>query len=253
MIDPSKMVAATDAEEHVIPDGTGIHWVRLPSGGTSSQSNGRASDWERQLLREGLMGMLRPFYSGAKKDIKFDAGHGESVVFRNDPNKGFVIETRGLAISVPGGAGGGELQIEIPVTVSATPPISRALSKMAYLALAVLDPVLAFAHHLNDVRAYLTRDDTPYRPYGECFVPGAAPGADVNFDILCEPDGAGELVGTHMMAVIRIHHVKYVIPLIGEFPAALAPSGLVWFPDPVGACTKKAQVVFQYDSIAKVV
>ncbi len=204
------------------------------------------------------MGMLRPFYAQEKKEITFPGNNGEAVTFRNNPAEGnrataqFIVEVSGIDIQVKGEEGPGEFRLELPVKVGSTAAVSRALTKMAYLALAVVNPDLAFSQGLDDVRAYLRDDDAPYRPYGECFRPRASPGAEMSFDVLCSSAGQTGLSATHLMSIIRIHHVEYLIPLFGEMPTFPSIEGVTWFEAPVEAHTSKCAVVFRYESIERI-
>lgn len=248
VIDPTQIAEAKSPVEHVIPQGTGIKWIALPRGATAASSNNRASRWEMALLRDGLMGMLRPFYSNAKKSVEFLSENGVRIVFRNDPGRGFVIETHNLEKLPEPPPGPGQIRFSLQVVQAPTAAVSRALTKIAYLALVVTEPTLAFSQSLDAVRNYLVDENAPYRPYGELFQSGAPPGASVAFRAPGSYLGNNVAGGNFLGAVISIHHVRYFLPLIGDVPAPPSRDKVTWFPESKPAGKKRVRFSMQYDS-----
>ena len=60
--------ASNGAEEHVVLQGLGIKWSKLPAGIVCKRCNNGCSYAESRLLKLGLLGALRPFYVGSKKE-----------------------------------------------------------------------------------------------------------------------------------------------------------------------------------------
>lgn len=252
LIDPATTAHPMSPKEHVVPQGTGIRWIELPRGATAETSNKRASVWELAFLRDGLLGMLRPFYVEGKKVVEFPLGEGRRIVFRNDPNRGFVIETHDLPSLVEPQPGPGQLRFHIPVLQAPTAYVSRAITKIAYLTLAVVQPKLALSASFDEVRRYLTNEDAPYRSYGEKFCPGAGPQAGVRFDADAEHVGGDEFGGDRFFAIVSIHHVDYYVPLIGDAPLQRPENGLEWFDEPKPAGMRPVTLSFNYDNAEQV-
>lgn len=249
VISPDLSAATACSDEHVIPQGTGIRWIKLPRGATADRNNARASDWERMFLRDGLMGMLRPFFVGGKKESTFTDG-GRRIVFRNDPDRGFIIETHDVETLSTPSTGPGTLHFVLPVAQAPTLAVSRALHKIAYLTLVTVNPAFAFSNAFDDIRRYLSVDEPAYRPYAERFLPGAGPGANVTFHLRgVRIEGVG-FGGDHAVATIRIHHALYVVPLVGEVPPVQMP-GLAWYLHPTGVGRKKVTLSFSYDALGE--
>jgi hypothetical protein len=152
------------------------------------------------------------------------------------------------ALSDPA-AGPGILRLVIPVTQAPTALVSRALHKIAYLTLAVIQPELAYGSSFDGVRSYLNRDDAPYRPYGERFLPGQAPGARLDFHYLGSQLDENRVGGNHLIAKVSIHHVEYVVPLLGDIPSELCANRFNWFPFPLPTGKKKITLEMAHQGI----
>jgi len=250
MIDPSLSTSHLDPEEHVIPQGVGIKWIKLPKGATAKHTNNRASSWERCLLRYGLMGALRPFFVKSKKSAAFEIGDGKRIVFSNDHLRGFQIETHGIRRLQRHGQGPGQIRFRVPLHEGPTLDVSRALNKIVYLSMCVMNPAFAFSASLSDLRRYLSDDEPTYRPYGERFVAGAAPVAGIGIDLLGSKSASGRIEGDHGIAKVRLHHVEYFVPLFPDHHVVPGPrTGIRWFPHSAPATDVVADIAFQFDSI----
>jgi len=165
----------------VILQGLGTKWIHLPARFVSDVVNQRLSKAELSFLRSGLMGSLRDFYVTKRHEKTFVDRHGRTVVFKNDPERGFTIEVHGGDPPIDL-TGADEFELELVVAEPEPLDVSRTLPKMAYLALCVAMPSLALSPTLNEARRFIhdgNRND--FRPYAERFVSGAWPGFDVCF------------------------------------------------------------------------
>ena len=212
-------LAPTDGDtnvEHVLLQGLGVRWVELPKGFVRASNNNLVSAAEQQFLRCGLMGMLRPFYVGSKKEVGFDFPDGTTVKFVNDPSRGFeihVVEPDGAPLrdlGLPDSSREAVLRLEVPVTMPDPRAASAALHKLTYLTLCLADPAVALDAALQPTRdCILGHGD--YRPFAETFLPGAPPGFEAHFGVSRRTDGG---VG-QVQAVVRLHHVRYTLGLAG--------------------------------------
>ncbi len=200
-------------EEHVILQGLGTKWVRLPSGVVDDDVNNAASESEGHLLQMGLMYALRPFYVRSKKESVFVGSNGDRVVLRNDPDEGFKIEIHSDRDLELREGGPGEITVKVPTDEPPTLSVSRALHKMAYLMFCVVRPDAIADPGLQATRDLIAKGDLgSYRPYTEAFVAGAAPGFNFRFLVLERE------AGTSVAANIRLHHMDYIVMLAGPLP-----------------------------------
>ena len=143
--------ASNGAEEHVVLQGLGIKWGKLPAGIICKHCNNGCSYAESRLLKLGLLGALRPFYVGSKKEKTFGDESTGKVILRNNPTDGFQMYFPYTKMEMAALEGGpGTLTIKVPLEEAATVHYSRALHKMAYLALATAHPDLALSEGLSD-------------------------------------------------------------------------------------------------------
>ncbi|NET88764.1 MAG: hypothetical protein F6K45_11835 [Kamptonema sp. SIO1D9] len=225
-------------EEHIILQGLGTKWIKLPPGFVCDEINNRTSGSELALLGTGLMGALRPFYLTKDKEVSFTDDCGNKIKLRNHHQRGFEIEYQGYEyINFPESSGSGEIRIRIPVQQSEPLKVSRAIHKIAYLTFCVhcaewLQFILqkSFGH----VREFI-EIGTPetYRPYSEHFIPGAPPGFDISF-IVTTTEEQGQLQIQKVWTQMRLHHMGYSFSLVGDKPPL--PKGIKnakYYPKPI--------------------
>ena len=206
-------------EEHVILQGLGPKWAALSAGFVCDNCNNGCSDSERRFLRQGLMSFFRPFYLRENKAVEFNDPSGRTVVFRNIPGEGFRIELTGLTglpDKVPQPSSG-TVSFKVPVEYPDPIHVSRALHKMALLALAVAAPEVGLSEALNDSRAFVAEpSDEIYRPFSEMFVCGAAPGFDFRY-LVSTQESSGSVRIDLIMVMMRLHHCIYGLSLVGGY------------------------------------
>jgi len=156
------------------------------------------------------------FYVSGKKEVVFRYENGDRIVFQNTPHDGFKIETHGIGLlqQLPHG-GPGTIRFRLPVEYPSTRVASRAVTKIAYLVLAVINPDIAFSDALCDVRTYLVDDHAPYCVYGELFCPQGPPRVSVSYWVTGRHIKADQCEIASIFAKILIHHVQYVVDLVG--------------------------------------
>ena len=76
------------SNEHVILQGLGTRWIKLPPGFVCDDANNGMSDAELEFLRKGLMGSLRPWYLNETNTTEFTDARGQTVRFRSEAGKG---------------------------------------------------------------------------------------------------------------------------------------------------------------------
>lgn len=222
-------------DEHVVPQGLGTRWIKLPPGLVHDEVNNDNSHGECELQRKGMLGVLRPFYISEKKCISFssdDSNH--RIVFRQCPDAGFSIELHGVGFDPDDEAHGpGHLSFSIPVEEPDPLQVSRALHKIAYLALCVRDPRFTHDARLFPVRAFITNGHRDrFRPYHECFIPDASPGFGFCYLFhMIEIENKVQLAG--LFCHFRLHHVEYTVDLYcpGASLRELSPGSLHNEPD----------------------
>ena len=240
--------ASNGAEEHVVLQGLGIKWGKLPAGIVCKRCNNGCSDAERRLLKLGLLGALRPFYVGSKKEKVFEDESTGKVILRNDPTDGFQIHFHTKMEMPASERGPGTLTIKVPLQEAATVHYSRALHKMAYLALATAHPDLALSEELSDARQFIQNGaEENYRPYCEKFVPGAPPGVNIRFVVIGIKDKDNTTVLEKVLAALRIHHCCYNLSLVGDYPEEWRTGRYLEHSMEEG--TRPAELTFRFDSI----
>jgi hypothetical protein len=245
-------VGESTRREHVIPQATGTRWIELPPGLTSDAINNWMSHDEMELQRRGMLGALMPFYANAARVVEFKQGDTK-VVLRNDPTKGFKIETHGLEpLDLPSTSVGGAFEIPIWVDEASPQSVSRALHKIAYLTLCVVHPELALSGALNIARSYIRNsDEQPYRPYAERFLPGALPGFSLGFGFEGSETKAGHFRAESILAAVKIHHVQYMFALVGGLQLPEGPN-VVAYRDPIVPRRARRMLSWGYDSAERV-
>lgn len=222
ILDPKQRAESDSPEEHVIPQGTGVRWLSLPPGAISRAANNRASAWEKAFLREGTMGLFRPFYVRGKKRYEVTDSLGRKIAFANDPTSGFQIEAHDFPNMEFPTRGSGTLEFSLWIKQPPTLLVSKALTKLAYLGLCVVMPSFALSSALDPVRNYLAEDNSAYVPYGEHVILRAPPAVGLWFRLTGKLEGK-VLYGEDLIASVRIHHMQYFVPLLGELDDATLP------------------------------
>lgn len=240
-------------EEHIILQGLGTKWIKLPPGFVADEVNQSLSACELAFQRYGMMGVLRPFYVGATKRAEFRSASGTSVTFENAPDLGFRIVLRGgceLVLDsqsdrLDNGLAEGALNLRIDAEFPPARHVSRALHKMALLAFSLHAGGMGFADDFIPCREFILRDSAPYRPFIEEFIPGAAPGFDITFHVFADEKEDGHRELREVAATIRLHHMRYVVCLAGS--SLVGQSGVVLEDAPTGK--RKVGVTFGFDRI----
>ena len=241
--------ASNGAEEHVVLQGLGIKWGKLPAGIICKHCNNGCSYAESRLLKLGLLGALRPFYVGSKKEKTFGDESTGKVILRNNPTDGFQMYFPYTKMEMAALEGGpGTLTIKVPLEEAATVHYSRALHKMAYLALATAHPDLALSEGLSDARQFIQHGaEEDYRPYCEEFVPGARPGVNIRFVVTGIKDKDDTTVFQKVLAALRIHHCCYSLSLVGDYPMEWRTGRYLGRAMEKG--TRPAELTFRFDSM----
>lgn len=241
--------ASNGAEEHVVLQGLGIKWGKLPAGIVCKCCNNGCSDAESRLLKLGLLGALRPFYVGSKKEKVFGDESTGKVILKNDPTDGFQMYFPYTKMEMPTSERGpGTLTIKVPLEEAATVHYSRALHKMAYLALATAHPNLALSEELSAVKQFIQCGaEEDYRPYCEDFVPGASPGVNIRFVVIGIKDKDNTIVLQKVLAALRIHHCCYSLSLVGDYPKEWRIGRYLGHAMEEG--TRPAELTFRFDSV----
>ncbi|MCH9685365.1 MAG: hypothetical protein K0V04_28275 [Deltaproteobacteria bacterium] len=252
---PTCLLSLAEAEndtnvEHVLLQGLGARWVKLPRGLVRASANNKASASEQQFLRTGLMGMLRPFYLGSKKEVSFDFSDGTTVTFMNHPGTGFEIgitEPAGAPLrdwGLPDQAGAGVLRLNIPVEIPEPRAPSTALHKLVYLTLCVVEPEVALDTALQPARDFILGGGD-YRPYAETFVPRAAPGFQACFYVARRVESGAV---ARVQAVVRLHHVRYTLGLVGPDLVSRLPDVV---PETLRGGKRNVSVEFDIESLQR--
>lgn len=241
------------SREHVITQGVGIRWVDLPAGVVCDLCNNGCSKAELAFQRGGLFSVLRPFYLRRKSEIVFADAAGGSLTLRNDPlGSGFTIEARALSkIALPSASGGsGYLTLTVPSRSTSAISASRALHKMAYLMLTVLEPEFAFSPLFDRVRRFISDPPgVPFMPFDESFV-SSAPGCQLRYALVGQQDG-DTTAFRDVIASVQLHHCKYGFSMCGDYPPTLALGR--YFAAPTGGGTPEPlEIVFRLDSANRV-
>jgi hypothetical protein len=236
--------------EHVLPQGLGARWVKLPKGLVLESANNNASKSEQQFLRRGLMGVFRPFYVGSKKDVSFDFADGATVTFQNHPTEGFeisIVEPKDASprdLGLPDSAGPGMLRIDLPVDMPDPRAASVALHKLAYLTLCLVEPNVALDNALQPTRDFISGSG-PYRAYAETFVPEAPPGFHACFYLVRQ---AKTGVVRRVVAIVRLHHVRYTVSLAGPDAVSNLKDSV---PETLPAAKRNVTVGFEIGAIQR--
>jgi hypothetical protein len=244
-------------EEHVILQGLGTRWIKLPPGFVSDAVNNGLSGAELALLRKGLLGSLRPFYVTESKEAAFTDVHGRKVVFQHHAEKGFSISVVGedppLAPQLDAtGASSGEFVFRLDVEEPEPLAVSRAIHKIAYLALCVCMPELALSPLLDDARAQI-RDGhaDQFRPYCERFEAGAWPGFHLALQVEGTEIGEGEVAAERLIAMLRLHHATYIFTLAGSPFVPPEGADVVGYDNPSGPKEGRREIAWRFGRIAE--
>jgi hypothetical protein len=242
-------------EEHVILQGLGTRWIKLPPGFVSDAVNNDLSGGELSFLRKGLLGWLRPFYVTENKAAAFTDVHGREVVFQHDAEKGFSIRIQGndppLAPQLDAaGASSGEFVFCLDVEEAEPLAVSRTIHKIAYLALCVFDPDLALSPLLDDARV-LIRDGLAdqFRPYCERFEPGAWPGFHLVLQVEACQIGEGEAEVDRLVVCLRLHHATYTFSLAGRPFEPPEDAEVARYDQPAGSKRGRREITWRFGRI----
>ncbi|MDY6785644.1 MAG: hypothetical protein SW833_24355 [Cyanobacteriota bacterium] len=228
------------SEEHIILQGLGTKWIKLPPGFVADTINNGMSKSEGDFLNNGLIGNFRPLYLTKRKSKLLKGEDGGEIELKNEPETGTIMEIKGIEIPElykvvsQKQQGPGEFTLPIRYKVAQRLNVSRYLHKMAYLTLAVHRSDLFFELPLTSVQE-LIEQGTPEtcRPYSEEFIPGAAPGFQLDF--LMRKQNLTEKVWiTNLFVRLKIHHVQYQFNLIGSQNYFLEEYGnLQYYPETI--------------------
>jgi hypothetical protein len=215
--------AAFTRREHFVPEGLGFDWTAPESGvGTCDEINARFSKYECEWLRQGQMGIFRPFFVGDGKD-KPPAYYAPSM---NDKRVWFTRERDGtrtlnigpdVQVNLPARSGPGEILVRVPHNEARTEWVSLALHKMALLMFWLCEGPIAFDAAFTELRRFLIEPtEKTYRGYIENMVVGASPGVELNYFVEWRPAGGGEAEIETVRCAVRTHHMKYMLGLAGR-------------------------------------
>lgn len=168
------------------------------------------------------MGLFRPFYVLGKKRYEVPDSLGRKIVFANDPESGFIVETHDYPPIDFSGGGPGRLEFSLPIVQPRTLFISKALTKLAYLSLCMVMPDFALSSTFDGVRHYLAEDAGSYVPYGERVILRAPRGVGLWYRLTGEMSD-NLLHGRDLIVGIRIHHMQYFVPLLGDLDEGRFP------------------------------
>lgn len=210
-------------EEHVVPQGLGVRWVKLPPGVVDDRVNNALSDCEADLLRRGTLGFLRPLFATGTVEREFDGGAGSTVKTAHHHERGMELHLRDGDEAIwkpPPSEGPGEFELTVNVAQPRPELSSRALCKAAYLALVVHSPALALRPEFAPLRHWLLhRREGDQRPYGELLMPGSPPGASFRYLFGVDADRDHRVTALKWaIASVRLHAVGFTVSLLGEPP-----------------------------------
>ena len=234
------------SEEHVILDGTGIGWIKLPRGFVDDSVNNGASSAEGAFLGRGLMGALRPFF---KLGENFWAGDGLVLERKADGSLHLGTAEVPRFREIPEGI---EFDVEAEIEYPASMAVSHAIHKMGYLTFATLLPNLAVHPCFDAVRNYITSPaEALFRPYTEHFGPGRAPGASLRFFIEVE-EAASTWTPMRIACDLTIHHLNHSFLLFGSEWEDTPGENRWTFLAPTPAKTRKLAITWQGRSVQEV-
>jgi len=217
--------------EHFVPEGLGFDWTAPGVGvGTCDEVNERFGKYECEWLRQGTMGIFRPFFVPEGKDTPpaYYAPNKKEQVFS------FTREKDGKRtlnvfgdVNLPDRSGPGEIEIRVPHNEARTEWVSLAIHKMALLMFWLCEGPLAFDAAFADLRRFLIEPgQANFRGYVESMVPGASPGVELHYLVAWRPLGDGKAQIETVHCAVRAHHMKYILVLAGQQDPV--PEGLSW-------------------------
>jgi hypothetical protein len=226
--------------EHFIPHSLGYSWTKFrPGVGTCDRVNSGFSGHEAEWLRQGMMGVYRPFFVPSGKDgaPEYYSPRKTDAVLSIKQKKGSDTKQirvhKGQMPLLDPVLGPGRGKITTPVSMPVPSSVSLALHKMAYLCLWLLHPELLQFQGPRDVARYLAkgadgdRSKDSFRPYEERMM-GSRVGVTVSFWLRGSPgvldrNGVPQSARlTGIVAILDIHHMKYAVCLSGN-PWELLP------------------------------
>ena len=247
---PNK-AATNSPEEHVIPQASGIRWIRLPRGLVSQPFNSQALAWELEFFRKGIMGPYVRSMSSARRKSCFATRTTTGSSSEIPRMMVLGLRLTGSAYFSTCLAGGpGAIRFRLPIEYPPTRVASRAITKIAYLVLAVINPDIAFSDALSDVRAYLVDDHAPYRAYGERFCPQGPPRVSVSYWITGRHIKGDQCEIASIIAKILIHHVQYLVHLVGDWPDRPAADEITWHVSEKASEKRTSTLTMNYDEAA---
>jgi hypothetical protein len=180
----SEKDAGFTKREHFVPEGLGFDWTAPPGGvGTCDDVNARFGCYEGEWLRQGKMGIFRPFFVRVGKDeppVYFaPKKNGARFWFKRkkDGRRTLCLSPDFAHVNLPDRAGPSVLVIRVPHNEARVEWVSLALHKMALLMFWLCQGALAFDAAFADVRRFLLEPgNQTYRPFIESMVEGATPG-----------------------------------------------------------------------------
>jgi hypothetical protein len=241
-------------DEHVVLQSLGTRWIYLPPGLVSDALNNDVSKAELSFLRAGLMGWLRDFYLTATHEKVFVDKRGRKVVLKSDPHTGFSIEVHGGPPLEPRvePSGEGQFDFDLLVDEPATLPVSRTITKIAYLALCVAIPDIALSPVLDDARRFIEHArEEDFRAYAEQFLPGAWPGFGLRVQVdRREAENATREV-ERVAIGLRLHHVLYNFVLAGPAEPPPDDGSLAYFSEVRPPGTSMRRLTFRFGAIQR--
>jgi len=205
-------------EEHVILQGLGPRWLKLPPGFVLDQVNNSLSEPEGHLLRGGLLGSLRWFYLNRNGRHVFRDNGGRSVVMHSFADKAtqIYVEDEGDLLSLREENDG--FSLRIPVDEPSSSDASRALHKMALLVFSVVNPRAALDPYMLPTRSWIVEGtESLYRPFHQAPAEPMGLGFSAAFQIdTVRVEKTDRLVLESVCATIRLNHVVYSMALAGS-------------------------------------
>ncbi len=245
--------------EHFVPEGLGFGWTAPPIGvGTCDDINAAFGKYEGEWLRQGKMGIFRPFYVADGKDgapeyyaPKKTTPH---VSFTRDEDGRRTLRlSHAVTVDLPDRSGPADVVIRVPHTEARVEWLSLALHKMALLMFWLCEGPLAFDVALTDTRRFLLGPGEPtYRSFIEHMQQGACPGVELRYLVKWRPVGERRAEIDTVHCTMKVHHMRYAVTLAGEPPPP--PSGLVWTPwaDPAATVPDRTPIVFRAEGLESV-
>jgi hypothetical protein len=221
--------------EHFVPEGLGFDWTAPSAGvGTCDDVNKTFSTYEGEWLRQGKMGIFRPFYVSNGKD-------GAPAYYAPNANERRVWLTRDqdgrrtlnvgpdVKMELPESAGSADLVIRVPHNEARVEWVSLALHKMALLTFWLCEGALAFDAAFTDARRFLIEPgQTTYRPFIEQMTEGSTPGVELHYFVTWTSIGSGRCALDTVQCAIKAHHMRYMVVLAGRYDPIPDQSWTPW-------------------------